>query len=85
MINEVKHWGKYHETNSFDLHRKRGVCVDGRRTNAIQPQKGPAKGDDIFWVPKRERCPADAATAHVFTCALSPAGVFNGTVSRADV
>jgi hypothetical protein len=67
------------------LHRKRGVCADSGRTNAIQPQKGPAKDDDIFWVPKRESGPADAATAHVFTCALSPADVFNGTVSRPGV
>jgi hypothetical protein len=85
LINEVKHWGEYHETNSFDLHRKRDICADGRRANAIQPQKGPAKDDDIFRVPKRESGPADAAAAHVFTCALSPADVFNGTVSRADV
>jgi len=83
LTNEVKHWGNY-EAKSIDLHRKLSARANGRRANAQQSQEGPAEDDDIFRIPGPERCPARCTAAHIFACALSPAGVFKRAVPPAD-
>jgi hypothetical protein len=83
LNNEVKHWSHY-ETKSYDLRRKFDAGGDCGRANTVQPQKSAAKYNDIFRIPSDGRCSADASATHIFTSALSPAGVFERAVPPAD-
>ena len=85
-LNEVKQ-RRHYETKSFDLRWKRSAGTDGRRAIAGQPetQEGNAKDDDILWISKHDRCPADSPARHVFICTVSPTGGFDRPVPRAGV
>jgi hypothetical protein len=86
LINEVKERGTY-ETKRFDLYRNLNRRADGKRADAIQgdTEKVAEKDDGVSRQSGHGRRPASRPAAHVFTCAISPKGVFNRAAPRADV